>query len=263
MTVLLRVLALLTLNTTLSTAMSIGKNQLRLHLYDHCPFCIRVELALGWKAQPYERVVYGYGDKLGDDSKQGCYDGGVVLTGKKELPVLEKIGPDGKREWLKAESLDILDWVQEESGCPFQAKSDREDLKQFFASDGRFKVLQRIISRPRAIKMTNLKDWSREEDRAYAKAKYEKGGFDYAAAEACDAESISEMNTLLEQADNLLGSDDSLYEDGVPGFDDLLYLPEFRTVTLAKGVEWPERLQKYVISAHSEANVDTYFNNQI
>ena len=39
--------------------------QLTLHLYDHCPFCIRVELVLGWKGIPYERRVYGYGDTLG------------------------------------------------------------------------------------------------------------------------------------------------------------------------------------------------------
>ena len=32
-----------------------------LHLYDHCPFCIRVELVLGWKGIAYERKVYGYG----------------------------------------------------------------------------------------------------------------------------------------------------------------------------------------------------------
>lgn len=36
----------------------------RLHLvlfrYDHCPFCIRVELLLGWKGISYDRVVYGY-----------------------------------------------------------------------------------------------------------------------------------------------------------------------------------------------------------
>eukprot|EP00548_Thalassiothrix_antarctica_P003407 CAMPEP_0194138022 /NCGR_PEP_ID=MMETSP0152-20130528/7867_1 /TAXON_ID=1049557 /ORGANISM="Thalassiothrix antarctica, Strain L6-D1" /LENGTH=244 /DNA_ID=CAMNT_0038835293 /DNA_START=68 /DNA_END=802 /DNA_ORIENTATION=- len=243
-------------------AMTKPEHKLRLHLYDHCPYCIRVELTLGLKNKSYDRVVYGYGDKLGDESKRGCYDGGVVLTGKKELPVLEKIGTDGKREWIKAESLDIIEWVQEQTDC-FQAKSGREDLRTFFDTDGRFKVVQRLLTHPRKLKMTNLKDWSREEDRVYAKTKYEKGGFDYAAAEACDAESITEMKTLLEEASNLLKSDDSLYEDGVLGFDDLLYLPEFRTVSMVKGVEWPERLRKYVVSAHSNANVGTYFQDQV
>ena len=60
--------------------------QLTLHLYDHCPFCIRVELVLGWKGIPYERRVYGYGDTLG--STKGKYYGGTTLTGSKQLPVL-------------------------------------------------------------------------------------------------------------------------------------------------------------------------------
>jgi len=241
------------------------QSPLRLHVYDHCPFCIRVELALGLKQTPYERIVYGYGDQLGDESKVGCYDGGnPVLTGKKELPVLEKIGTDGNREWLKAESLDIIKWVETETSAPFAARSGRDDLKAFFATDGRFKVVQRILSRPRNLKLTSLKDWSREEDRAYAKAKYERGGFDYAAAEACDAESRVEMTKLLEEAStSLLGSDTSLYEDGVLGFDDLLYLPEFRTVTIAKGVQWPDRLRKYVVKAHEKANAGTYFDHQV
>ena len=33
-----------------------------LSVYDHCPYCIRVELVLGWLGLNYERVVYGYGD---------------------------------------------------------------------------------------------------------------------------------------------------------------------------------------------------------
>jgi len=83
-----------------------------LHTYDHCPFCIRVELAMGLTNKPYSRVLYGYGDRLGDESKKSnTYDGGVVLTGKKELPVLEE-RVDEERTWLKNESLDILDWIQ-------------------------------------------------------------------------------------------------------------------------------------------------------
>ena len=35
--------------------------ELTLHCYDHCPFCVRVYLALGWKRIPYETKVYGYG----------------------------------------------------------------------------------------------------------------------------------------------------------------------------------------------------------
>lgn len=237
---------------------------LRLHVYDHCPYCIRVELCLGWNDVAYERVLYGYADRLGDPTKEGCYDGGVVLTGKKSLPVLEKIDSNGNREWLKAESLDIINWVHEEHKVAFPEKSGRENLNEFFASKGRFKVAQRILCRPRNLKQTHIKDWAREEDRAYAKAKYEKGGFDYAAAEAADAESRTEMEGLLRQADKeLLGSDASLYDTGALGFDDLLFLPELRTLSLVEGLAWPERLKNYVVTACAKAKVGTYFDGQI
>ena len=38
-----------------------------LQVYDHCPYCIRAELVLGWRDVQYERVVHGYGDTLGSE----------------------------------------------------------------------------------------------------------------------------------------------------------------------------------------------------
>lgn len=35
----------------------------RLHVYDHCPYCMRVELVLGLHGIQYERVVYNYGEQ--------------------------------------------------------------------------------------------------------------------------------------------------------------------------------------------------------
>ena len=264
---------------------------LKLHVYDHCPYCIRVELALGWHHIPYERIVYGYGDQLGDTTKQGCYSTGVVLTGKKELPVLEHLsmthtnkegteeaGEVVVRDWLKAESLDIIAWVQMqgsiEQDAPgertFRPPSHNPKLTQFFDTQGRFKIVQRILSRPRYQKMTFLPDWKKAEDRLYAKTKYEKGGFDYAAAALVDRDSIEEMNKLLQEFETQffpVSSDPttlvSLYPDGRLGYDDLLYLPELRTVTLVASVVWPARLKEYVLSAHERANVETYFHHQV
>ncbi|OEU20266.1 hypothetical protein FRACYDRAFT_236339 [Fragilariopsis cylindrus CCMP1102] len=254
----------------------------RLHIYDHCPYCIRVELAFGLRNFKYERVVYGYGDRLGDTSikmleNPNTYDTGVVLTGKKELPVLEKIiqitsdNSDGMitstttRVWLKNESLDMIEWLEEQGGndSKFQPRSNRDDLQEFFKTDGLFKVIQRLITRPRQMKnMTYLKDWMKVEDRQYAIAKYKSQGFDYTEAEANDKENIAKMTILLEDCNKLLTSDTSFYENGILGWDDLLYLQELRTVSLVQddNLIWPDRLKNYVISAFAKANnVPTYF----
>mmetsp|Transcript_15009 Transcript_15009/g.34796 ORF Transcript_15009/g.34796 Transcript_15009/m.34796 type:complete len:250 (+) Transcript_15009:691-1440(+) len=246
---------------------TVANRLLRLHVYDHCPFSMRVELALGWMNIPYERSVYGYGDRLGDATKaDSCYDGGVVLTGKKALPVLEELGSDGTREWLKSESMEIVDWALKEHGvdeAAFPKPSGRDDLNRFFSFDGPFIDATWILSRPRNLRMTHLTDWAREEDRAYCKAKYESGGFDYAAAEAADAETKVEMEALLREADGLLKSESSLYQTGTLGYDDVLYLPLLRCLTLVEGLVWPERLRNYVVSAYAKAKVGTYFDHQI
>jgi len=57
-----------------------------LHIYDHCPFCIRAELVMGLNGVKYTRTLYGYGDSLGDS--KGKYEGGRVLTGQISDPTL-------------------------------------------------------------------------------------------------------------------------------------------------------------------------------
>jgi hypothetical protein len=33
-----------------------------LHVYDHCPYCVKAQLALGWCGLKYDRSVWGYGE---------------------------------------------------------------------------------------------------------------------------------------------------------------------------------------------------------
>ena len=71
---------------------------LKLHLYDHCPYCTRVELVLGWHGKSYERAVYGYADVQGP----------MALTGKKVLPVITWLDEENM-EHTMGESLDIIE----------------------------------------------------------------------------------------------------------------------------------------------------------
>eukprot|EP00658_Telonema_sp_P-2_P076180 TRINITY_DN6628_c0_g1_i1.p2 TRINITY_DN6628_c0_g1~~TRINITY_DN6628_c0_g1_i1.p2 ORF type:complete len:254 (+),score=59.98 TRINITY_DN6628_c0_g1_i1:214-975(+) len=227
--------------------------QLTLHLYDHCPFCIRVELVLGWNGVKYARAVYGYGDTLGSTTK-GLYYGGRTLTGSKQLPVLESA--DGAP--LLPESGDIIARVERDHGA-LRPASGRPELAEFFNKNGVFRQLQRTLTRGEVIKMTHLMDWARSEDVEYAKAKYEGEGFDYEAAEAAKASSCAEMATLLKELEGLMLSDSSFYEDGQLGWDDVMYLPELRTLSAATGLEWPPKLRAYLETALAKANVQTYF----
>ena len=107
-----------------------------LHLYDHCPYCIRVELMLGWKGVRYTRKVYGYGDMVGPTHYHPHQ--------KKELPVLEIIS-SGK---CISESKDIIEYIEKKTeGKLITDYTLRDDVKQFFDTKGPFKIAQRMLTR--------------------------------------------------------------------------------------------------------------------
>jgi glutaredoxin 2 len=66
---------------------------MKLYHYVHCPFCVRVRMALGYLQIPFESQVVAY-----DDEKTP-----VALTGKKMLPIMDM--GNGK---IQNESLDII-----------------------------------------------------------------------------------------------------------------------------------------------------------
>jgi len=236
--------------------------KLILHHYEHCPYCIRVRLVLGWKGIPYEQKVYGYGDSLGDP-KKGKYFGGIELTGRKQLPVLEY---DGK---LMPESGDIISFLERLKGpgnILLPPLSGRRDLKNFFESEGKFKEVYRLLVRPSNIKMRHLKDWSRQEDIDYCKEKYEndkKSPFNFAAAEAEIDTNIQIMNELLEELDKIVYSSEALSEGPCTlSWDDIHYLPQLHCLTVVKDLKWPKKLKSYVLSNLKKADIEPYYLEQ-
>ena len=114
-------------------------SRLALHLYDHCPFCIRVELALGWAKVPYQRVLYGYAD----------ISGPTALTGKKQLPVLEF--SDGR---CLPESLDIIARLSADGILGAHPLAPRNissaEVEEWEAA---YKPLCRVLTRPRILSL--------------------------------------------------------------------------------------------------------------
>lgn len=68
------------------------------------------------------------------------------------------------------------------------------------------------------------------------------------------------MEQRLVKLNELLLSDSALNDGGVGlTWDDLVYLPDLRTLSCVEGLAWPPRLKAYVEAAFSRANVQTYF----
>jgi len=209
---------------------------LTLHVYDHCPYCTRVELFLGWNGIKYNRVLYGYGDM----------EGPKKLTGKKQLPVLQGSGVYNPPNMVGLpESMDIIAWCAQEYGCVLPVATGRSDIAAWQKTA---KAPIAALSRPRMIKMP-YPDFALEADLEYALNKWaKKTGFVTEEALAQTPELIAEMEKLLWDLEPLLKGNESANPWGL-GMDDILLLPDLRRLTCVYGLKWPPKVKNYVDNA--------------
>ena len=197
-----------------------------LHLYDHCPFCIRVELYLLRENIPYDRVVYGYGEGAGPEKCGYNPTGGpVALLGKKVLPVLQQHG----NPLMMSESLEIVSFLQaKHGGLPCRAEPAR-----LTAWKSKFDNVKRALVRPGITMLTHLKDWADKRDVEYATNKYIKSGFDFEGSLKNSDSLKKSMSALLVELDAsvLKGGSSAIpvvMEHGAWGMDDLCLIPDLR-----------------------------------
>jgi len=218
----------------------LGRPEYILHCYDHCPYSIRVELALAFLGVPYTRVLYGYGD----------VEGPTRLIGKKQLPVMEYMGKH------IPESDDIIDMIEENTADrSIPPKTNRKDLEKWLEDT---REIRNGLCRPRKVKVP-VKDWANRRDVDYARQKYQRMGFNYIQAVDHSNDLIKEMNSLLKIFDEkILYDEHSVNELGF-GWDDILVIPDLRTLSCVKGLQWPRKLRKYLENAFEEVIAELYF----
>ena len=105
-----------------------------LHVYDHCPFCNRVEWLMQQHGLAYRRVLYGYGAGANPAKCEGhgYGEGPLHLTGQKMLPVLEGPGvPCAAGHKGLPESMEICAFLIGRHQLVVPCESGRADLKRF------------------------------------------------------------------------------------------------------------------------------------
>lgn len=85
---------------------------MKLYHYVHCPFCVRVRMALGYLKIEYESIVLPYSDEQTP----------LNLTGVKMLPIME-FSPEN----IKNESLDIINLLDSKNSLNPKHISDTID----------------------------------------------------------------------------------------------------------------------------------------
>lgn len=232
-----------------------------LFVYDHCPFCVRVRVAMGIK-----NVKHNIYFMANDDVKTP-----TDLVGKKIAPIFKFPEAD----ITMAESMDIIKLIDsDERFGPtdvIKPASGRTDLKEWQKS---VQSLLRTLQRPRYVATGLVPEFQQLDSRhvfiknhqlpPYDKAEW-KQEMDmeeklniYADAMASDpAPLVEELNAKLVELDDKVYSVHYCTEGGM-SLDDVDLWARLRSITIIKGVKWPEGLRTYMDNMSEIADIPLY-----
>lgn len=236
----------------------VSENLPVIYCYDHCPFCVRVRLALGLKNVKHRLVFLANDDVVTPTS----------LVGKKVAPVLEW------KDTVMKESMDIVQFLDssEELGPTgvIAPSTGRTDLKDWQSS---VQVLLRGLQRPRYVATGLLPEFQQLDGRhafvqnhqmpPYSKAEWKEMEIGeqltiYAEAMAKDpAGDIEELNRKLVELDDIVLSSEHCSPGGV-SYDDIDLFSRLRSITIIKDVEWPTKLRQYMDRMAELADLPLY-----
>jgi len=225
-----------------------------LYVYDHCPFCVRVRVALGALDVKHKLVFMGNDD----------VETPTALVGKKIAPIW--VDADG----AMAESLDIIAKV--DTAGTIAPASGRTDLKAWQKS---VQTLMRKLQRPRYV-MVPLPEFMQKSGRdafvnnhqmpPYEKSEW-KGNpdmaleFKYAKYEEAFAESgplLVEANAKLLELEQMIYSAESCTEGIGFSYDDVDLWARLRSLTVIKGLEIPPKVRAYLDYFEAKGDVPLY-----
>lgn len=230
----------------------------QLYVYDHCPFCVRVRLALGLKNVAHN-VVWLANDDVAVPT---------ALVGKKIAPIFEW-GAGGVK--AMPESLDIIALVDKDPRFGpvgmFKPMSGREDLA---AWQKKAKETNSLATRPRYMMSPMLPEFAaasaREAfvknhpippvDKAEWKEKLssEQRWTMYVDSYTASLAALPEINANLAALDALIFSADHCNEGGI-SLDDIDLWSRLRSLTLVKGLVWPAKLGAYMHNLSARGDV--------
>jgi len=196
------------------------------------------------------------------------------LIGKKAVPIFQ-LGPNGKP---MPESLDIIQAVDSDPAFGpvglFKPFTSRVDLKDWQA---RVKDANSNCQRPRYM-MVPLPEFHQVDAReAFVRnhplPSFEKKSWqenltstqrwqEYVKSYEQSLASIDGLNEALKDLDKLIYCEDYCSEGGL-SLDDIDLWSRLRSMTLIKGIKFPEKLGKYMNNLSQRGDLPLYFTMQV
>ncbi|PIT12576.1 glutaredoxin 2 [Snodgrassella alvi] len=200
---------------------------MKLYLYDHCPYCVRVRMICGKKIVPVENIYL-----LNDDE-----DTPNKLIGTKMVPILMK--DDGS---AMGESMDIVHYIDQLAGDTLLNSTVRPEI------EGWIKIVdtyRNFLTLPRCISI-NLPEFATQSAIDYFVNKKTAIYGDFQQHLLNSQIYIKRLSADLIALSPLLISDCGA--SGTFGIEDILLFPLLRNLTMVKGVEWTAPVLDYMHS---------------
>nr|WP_255666811.1 glutaredoxin 2 [Buttiauxella sp. W03-F01] len=202
----------------------IWRSNVKLYIYDHCPFCLKARMIFGLKNIPVELVVL-----LNDDEATP-----TKMIGKKMAPILQK---DDSR--YLPESMDIVHYIDKLDGEPLligATNSAISDWLRHVNSYVQHLLLPRIAKAP-------FDEFATPAARAYFTQKKEAMIGSFADHLTHSPGLTKKISDDLRKLDKLIVQPNAV--NGELSDDDIHLFPLLRNLTLVAGIEWPSRVAAY------------------
>ena len=263
-----------------------------LYVYDHCPFCVRVRLALGMKNVKHNLHFLANDDVHTPTKLVGKKIAPIFVSHVCLLQLLNPTHPRGRKfltcvvvfttdpqefpdaDIIMAESMDIIEFIDnDERFGPTNAirpASGRSDLKEWQKS---VQSLLRTLQRPRYVATGLLPEFQQKDARHAFIVNHQLPPYDkeewksldkgeklkiYEDAMAADpAPMIEELNARLVALDDIVYCEHFCTEGGL-SLDDIDLWARLRSISIIRGVQWPSGLRKYMDNISELADLSLY-----
>lgn len=215
---------------------------MKLYIYDHCPFCLRVRMTAGLKKLAIEEIVLQNDDE----------DTPIRLVGKKVLPILVK--EDGT---AMGESLEIVKYLDSHYGEKRFNEAIRPEIARWLTDVGSY---YHLLTMPRYTKMGLAEYGSQAAIDYFEKKKIETFG----SFEALLADTPAYLERLapdLATLDRLIQSPSAL--NGELSMEDVQVFPILRQLTCVKGIQFPANVAEYVAKMAELSGVSLFSDKAV
>jgi len=193
-----------------------------LHVYEHCPFCVKAMMIFGLKNIPFEKRIF-----LNDDEA-----GPISMVGRKVVPILEENGR------YMPESMDIVSHI-DGVGAPVLNGPVRKDIADWLRASS--KATYRLFL-PRAV-CALLPEFATTSSRAGFIRRKEESTGPFWEILADGSKEIAELNALLEELEPLIQSPEAV--NGTLSTDDIHLFAQLHSMSLIKGLRYPLGVEAY------------------